>query len=358
MFIVAVIVFVVLLLVLVLVHEWGHLIVAKKAGCRVEEFGFGFPPKLFAFKKGETEYSFNLLPIGGFVKIEGEDMQEKNPGPRSFGSKSAGWRTIILAAGVIMNVVLAWVLLSIQAGVGMPVLVTEENAAELTDHRTYILSVSDTSPAMQAGLNEFDRIAAIDSIENPTIEDIQHAARTSAGQQLMLEIERQGQHINIELTPRANPPEGEGAIGISLGSTGLQRVPWWQTPWEGLKRTGQLLVAITVQFTIILQRVFEEGTLGKALTGPIGIAMYTNEATRMGLPYLLEFAALISTNLALINILPFPALDGGRIVFIAIEKLIGRRLPGIVEHYANTAGFALLIALMLFITLKDVQRFF
>src|SRR5581483_1394096 len=139
----AIVVFIVLLLVLVLVHEFGHFITAKWAGCKVEEFGFGFPPRLFSIQRGETTYSFNALPIGGFVRIEGENSEEETiNSPTSFSSKSGLWRVVILSAGVIMNVLLAWALLSIQAGVGVPTLVTEQNNTTLKDFKTYIVDVA------------------------------------------------------------------------------------------------------------------------------------------------------------------------------------------------------------------------
>ncbi len=358
MLIVTIAVFIVLLLVLVLVHEWGHFIAAKKAGCHVKEFGFGFPPRLASFTRNGTKFSLNLLPIGGFVKIEGEDMNEADPGPQSFASKSAAWRTIILAAGVGMNMVLAVVLLAIQSVVGFPTLLTDQNATTLTDQKTYIIQVQEGSPAAVAGLQEFDRIVRVGDIEQPTIEQFQAAMNAASGSEVILEIERQGQHLELALTPRTDPPPNEGPLGVALTATGLQKVPMWQAPWAGLKRSAEMLVAISHQFSLIVQRLVSEGNLGGALTGPIGIAIYANEATKQGLSYLLEFAALISLNLAMINILPLPALDGGRILFIALEKIVGRRATGKVENYAHTAGFVLLILLMIAITYRDIQRFF
>lgn len=355
---ITVIVFIVLLLLLVLAHEWGHFITAKRAGCRVEEFGFGFPPRLFSIKRGETRYSFNLFPIGGFVKIEGEDMQDDNPGPRNFASKSPGQRTVILSAGVAMNVVLAYLLLTFQAGVGYPTLLTAENAQELVDSKTYILAVDEGSPAQQAGLKDFDRIVTLQGEMDPIIERVQQLVGENKGQEVVIEVERQGTHEEFIMVPRIDPPEGEGALGISLASTGLKKEPLWKTPFVGLKRTGDMLVAIFTQFYFIIQRIFAQGSVGDTLTGPIGIAIYTNEATQLGMSYLLEFGALISLNLALINILPFPALDGGRIVFIAIEKIRGKRLPEKYEQITHSIGFVLLLALMFLITWRDIIRFF
>ena len=358
MILLTIIIFVALLLALVLVHEWGHMMAAKKAGCDVEEFGFGFPPRLFSKMWHGTRYSFNLLPLGGFVKIEGEDMQEKNPGPRSFAGKSAGWRVFILSAGVLMNVVLAWVLLSAQAGVGQPVLVTTENKHQLRDVKTYIVDVSDHSPAAAAGIEALDRVVHVIGIQSPTIEQLQTAIASQTGQEVQIEVERQGVHHTLTVTPREKPPAEEGALGVSLAATGLEQVPWLQAPWEGLKRTGQMLTAIVIQFWLVFERLAGGSGVGESLTGPVGIAVYANEVTRLGLPYILEFGALISLNLAIINILPFPALDGGRILFVVLEKIAGRRFPGKIEQITHTVGFALLILLMIAITFRDVQRFF
>lgn len=358
MILITVVIFVGLLLALVLVHEWGHFIAAKKAGCRVEEFGFGFPPRLFSFTWHDTRYSLNLLPIGGFVKIEGEDMQNPHPGPTSFSSKSAGWRITILSAGVAMNVVLAMVLLMVQGVIGYPTVVTEANQQQLTDHHTYVVEVAAGSPAEAAGIKALDRIVALDTVNDPSIDQVQAVTLQNAGKEIAVEIDRQGTKQTLALTPRVNPPAGEGALGISLAATGLEKVPIWEAPWFGIKRTGTMFMAIITQFWEILKKLAAQGNVGSALTGPIGIAVYTSEAAKLGISYILEFGALISLNLAIINILPFPALDGGRIVFVILEKLRGRRLPVKFEQLTHTVGFVLLIGLMLLITFRDVRRFF
>lgn len=358
MILVAVIAFIVMLLALVLAHEAGHFFAAKWSGCNVEEFGFGFPPRLFSFIRKGTRYSFNLLPLGGFVKIEGENMDEAEPTPTSFAAKSAGKRVFILSAGVIMNMVLAYVLLTVQAGVGAPTLVTDTNTSALTSQKTYILDVAKDSPAEKAGFKEFDRIVEMQGIKDPSIDQVQQIVSQYAGQEVNVEVDRAGQKIKAYVLVRENPPEGEGATGVSLASTGLIKAPWWKAPWVGLTRTWDMLVAILVQFWALIGQLFQHGNAGDTLTGPIGIAVYTNEATQLGLPYFLEFMALISINLAIINILPLPALDGGRILFVGLEKIFGRRSLGKIEHYTHTAGFVALIALMVFITLHDVHKYF
>lgn len=353
-----ILIFLGMLLALVLVHEWGHFIVAKKAGCKVEEFGFGFPPKIFSFMWRGTEYSLNLLPIGGFVRIEGENMDEEHPSPTSFASKGALWRIAILSAGVIMNLVLAAFLLAVESGIGAPTIATPENRETLSNIMTYVLDVAPNSPAAQAGIQPYDRIVQYGDIVRPAAEDIQNLTKQVAGSEVGLELERAGQHIHVKITPRVNPPENQGALGIGLGETGLLKTSWYMAPIEGVKRTAFLTGAIVDQFAGLIQKLAQRENVGQVLTGPIGIAVYTKEAASLGWSYFLEFAAMISINLAIINILPLPALDGGRILFVLIEKAFGKRVPGNIESYVHTAGFVLLIGLMIAITFKDAYRYF
>ncbi|HBE90917.1 MAG: RIP metalloprotease RseP [Candidatus Andersenbacteria bacterium RIFCSPHIGHO2_12_FULL_46_9] len=357
MLLITIIVFVVMLLVLVLVHELGHFIVAKRAGCRVEEFAFGFPPRLWSIKRGGTLFTFNLLPIGGYVKIEGEDDQDVNPGPTSFASKSIPWRLTILAAGVAMNIVLAVVLLTWQGLVGVPTLVTDVNYNQVQDRRTFIVGVDEGTPAMEAGLKALDRIVRIDSVIDPTIEQVQQVVKESAGQKVDLEVERQGSHIVIAAVPRVEIAPGEGPLGITLQMTGLEHISWWKAPWYGVTRTASAGWMIGTEFTKVLGRLIAQRGVSEAVAGPIGIAVYTNEMTNLGLSYILEFAAFISMNLAIINILPIPALDGGRILFVILEAIFRRKVPAKIEYISHMTGFGLLIILMILITFRDISRY-
>jgi regulator of sigma E protease len=286
-------------------------------------------------------------------------MEEATPSATSFASKSAWRRIAILCAGVFMNVVVAIILLSVQAGVGSPTVVTDANEKSLTDFKTYIVQVTPATPAAESGIKELDRIVRIDQLTNPTLTQAQQYITGHAGSQISIEVERTGQHLVFNTTPRQNPPAGQGALGISLAETGLIKVPWWQAPWVGLQRTWQLFITMMQQLGIVLAQLFRTHTVSQALTGPVGIAVYTNEATKLGFSYVLEFGALISLNLAVINILPLPALDGGRILFVIIELLRGgKRVPQKYEQWTHTIGFALLIALMLLITLRDIGHYY
>lgn len=357
-----ILIFIGMLLVLVLVHEWGHFFVAKKAGCKVEEFGFGFPPRLLSKTWRGTLYSLNLFPIGGFVKIEGENMEDspadEKPSPTSFASKSAMWRIAILSAGVGMNLLFAVLLLSIESAIGAPTLVTEKNAGTLTDIKTYTVEVAKDSPADAAGMQPYDHIVSVEGVKDPSLTAVQQITRDHAGKEMHMQIDRNGQDVAITVTPRVNPPEGQGALGISLSETGLEKSPIYLAPIKGIERTGIMAWTILSQFGILIAKLFEHQSVGQALTGPIGIAIYTKQAVAMGLSYFLEFASMISINLAIINILPIPALDGGRILFVGIEKIVGRKRTAMVEQYAHTIGFVALIGLMIFITFKDIHHYF
>lgn len=257
-----------------------------------------------------------------------------------------------------MNVALAALLLSVQANVGVPTAVTQENMGRVSNIKTYIVDIDDGSPADSVGFKELDRIVGIEEEQNPVIGTIQRIVSDNAGQEILIEVEREGSHMSLSIIPRVNPPENEGALGVVLQEVGLERVVWWKTPAAGVTRTWRMLTTIITQFGIILKRLVLEGTTGGVLTGPVGIAIYTNEATSLGLSYVLDFAALISLNLAIINILPFPALDGGRILFVMLEVIFRRRVPAQIERATHMTGFALLIALLIFITFKDIGRFF
>ncbi|HSX24706.1 MAG TPA: RIP metalloprotease RseP [Candidatus Andersenbacteria bacterium] len=358
MSIVIIAIFIAMLLILVLVHEWGHFFVAKKAGCTVEEFGFGFPPRLLSKTWRGTLYSLNLFPIGGFVKIKGENMDEETPSATSFASKSAWWRIAILSAGVAMNILFAVVLLSFESIIGAPTVVTDQNAGTLTDIKTYTVQVDKGSPAENAGIQPYDHILNVEGVQDPSLTTVQQITRDHAGNPLHITLDRNGETIQVTVTPRVNPPQGQGALGISLSETGLEKTPIYLAPIKGVQRTGLMIWTILTQFGILIGKLFEHQAVGQTLTGPIGIAIYTKQAVSMGLSYFLEFAAMISVNLAIINILPIPALDGGRILFVGIEKIVGRKRTAFVEQYAHTIGFVALIGLMIFITFKDIHHYF
>ncbi len=355
------IIFIIILGVLVLVHEFGHFITAKRAGMKVEEFGFGFPPKIFGIKRGETTYSINWVPFGGFVKIFGENGEEKND-PRSFASAKAGVRSWVIVAGVIMNFLLAIALLSVDNAVGLRVGLDEASRSKATDIKIQILEVAPKSPAELAGIKPLDEIVRLKigskDFTAKTTDEVQGFINQNRGHEVVIETRRGANIIDSKVIPRANPPTGEGALGISLAITGIIKYPWYQAIYHGAFDSAIILERTFVGYGTIIGNLFTTGKAGVQLSGPIGIAIVTGQAAGLGFAYLMQFIALLSINLAVLNILPFPALDGGRLLFIIIEKIKGSPINKKIENAVNTIGFALLIILMIYVTTKDILKFF
>ena len=334
--IIAIIIF---LSIFVLIHELGHFLLAKKFGLLVEEFGFGLPPRVWGKKIGETIYSINALPFGGFVKIYGENREEESQkdASRSFGLLPIGKRAMIISAGVLMNFLLGWLVISIVLNIGIP------QAILITD-------VAQNSPAAEVGLIASDKILGFSKAD----EFIKYIDEYR-GENVVLKIERGGKEMEIQAVPRINPPAGQGALGVALTEVNLPKQNFLSSIWEGLKTSLSIVGTI---FAAIF-RLIQSALIGKAsletISGPVGIVKITAQAGSLGFIYLLQLLALISLNLVVINIFPFPALDGGRLLFLLIEKIKGSPLPAKFERYANTAGMALLLFLMAVITIKDIM---
>lgn len=352
----AIIVFILILGLLIFSHEFGHFISAKKAGMKVEEFGFGFPPRIFGIKRGETLYSINLIPLGGFVKIQGEQRPKKKllkSNKRAFYNKPIWQRAIVIAMGVIMNLFLAAILLGVVHGIGIPTILEGGTNVQAQNTQIQIISISQNSPAEEAGLKIGDTIKEFNEVE-----DVQEFVARHAGEEITLTIQRGNETLGKTLIPRISPPEGEGPMGIALAKTGIVTYPWYSAIWLGFKTTGQLIVTFIGLFYHLLKTLILKGTLMAELAGPVGIAVLTSQITKLGLVYILQFAALLSINLAIINAIPFPALDGGRLLLLAIEKIKGSPISAKVENLVNNLGFALLIVLMLLVTFRDVAKLF
>ena len=377
-----IIIFIIILLVLVLVHEFGHFFTAKRFGIRVDEFGFGFPPKLFGIKKGETEYTFNALPLGGFVKIYGEDMDEANlietgfldkketpekieMAKRSLANKPKWKQALVMFAGIMANFLLAWILFSIGFMSGLPTSVGSEPAGyQLKDVHLVIVSVLAKSPADIALLKSGDKIVSIQSGKDvvPVITpDTLKSFVISHGDKSIEFGYLRGQNSNIniaKITPTIEKNVGKPAIGIAMDEIGTLKLPVLRAFWEGMK----LDLSVTKQTVVGLYTLIKQGIQGRGsfseVTGPVGMVSIVGDAYKFGFVYLLSFAGLISVNLAIINLIPFPALDGGRLLFLLIEKIKGSRLNPKFANTANMIGFAILILLMLLVTYHDVVKLF
>lgn len=360
--------FLLILLILVLVHEFGHFIVAKRCRVRVDEFGIGFPPKIWGKKFGETEYTLNALPFGGFVKIYGEDSTEKSEDPKDKGRKFDDiplWKqALVMVAGVVMNFILAWVLLSSTFLIGITG--TPETTPEgvvLEDQALTIVRVLSESPASGAGLKPGDELLAVsvseEKISTPTGDEFRTFTATHKNQEIAVRYARDEKVSMVTLSPQTGvteKTEDRAIIGVSTLMIGTYSLPPHLALWEGLKQT----LDFTQKTIIGLGAFFGKAFMGQAdldqIAGPVGIVNLVGKAVGIGIVTLLQFVAIISISLAVINIIPFPALDGGRLMLLVIEAVKGSPIkPGIVGTI-NGVGFAVLILLMVLVTYNDIIR--
>ncbi len=345
---VTIIAFLAIIIVLVLVHELGHFITAKRSKVKVEELGLGFPPRLFSFKKGETVYSLNLIPLGGFCKMAGEEDPSV---PGSLAGKSIKTRLLVLSAGSIMMLLFPLLLLPIAYMIPM--------ARPVEDGGVQVSSVAPGSPAELAGIKTGDIILSIDGHEVNTLDDINNeidqALESKPGEEVTLLLLRDATQLEKTVIPRANPPKGEGPLGIQMSYIMESRAyPPWEAIPKGLSEYGRLLVATK---DAIASLIGGEVPLRDAVAGPIGIAQLTGEVASMGLEPLIRLTVLISVCLAIVNLLPIPGLDGGRIVFVAIEGIRrGKRISPKREGLVHLIGFAMLLMLIVVVSCNDILR--
>lgn len=352
-----IIIFILILGVLVLVHELGHFFTARKFGMKVEEFGLGFPPKAFTmFRKNGTDYTLNWIPIGGFVKIKGESGENADE-EDSFAHKKAWQRFIVLVAGVSMNIIFAWLLLSIGFGIGLPQVVDDESAGQIKDTSILILSVEENSPAFTAGVLIGDKVMSLNGNEFTNIDDFQRFINVSRDDPINLQVSRGNETRDFAIIPEYNDQEDRLILGVGLVKTGIISYPWYEAVWQGGKATIFTTIEIVRTFGMIMKNLFTTGHLGADIAGPVGIAVITGQVVNLGFIYVLQFAALLSINLAIINILPFPALDGGRVLFLGIEKIIRRPVNQKVEAIIHNLGFIFLMILIVLVTFRDIGRF-
>lgn len=359
--IVTVIAFIVILSILVLIHELGHFLVAKKLNIKVEEFGFGFPPRVFGIKRGETLYSINLLPVGGFVKLFGEDAagggsvkqtkkeKEMSAGmlKRAFFARPIWQRFAVVVAGVVMNFLLAVVIISY--------LFTVQGVA-VPSENIHITDVQKGSPAASANLQTGDIITSINGKKITSTEQFISTVRKSGGKEISLGILKNGKSETVSLTPRINTPEGQGPVGVGISNITVRKYPFWQAPFYGTLEALKFSWLIFAGLGQMVAGLVTKGAAPEGVAGPVGVAQLTGQAVSYGVNATLWFAALLSINLAVLNVLPIPALDGGRLFFIVIEFLTRRKINPKYEGYAHAVGLALLLTLMVVITVFDIVR--
>ncbi len=356
-----ILIFLLILSLLVLVHEAGHYFMARWSGMIVEEFGIGFPPKLFGRKdKRGTLWSVNAIPLGGFVRIKGEGGDERERfAPGAFATKSIPKRFLVLVGGVVMNILAAWILFSVGFGIGLPSLLEGSTIpdSQILDRAVTIVDVVAGSPAATAGMVSGDEVVTIDGATFTSGEFAREALAPHAdGSPIVFVLERQGEQITAEVTPAYLETLQKEGVGIALVETGTVRYPWYKAPVVGAQATAEMTVNVVGGFWGLITGVFTSEDVVSQLSGPIGIASLTGQVVSLGAIHVIQFAAMLSVNLAVLNILPFPALDGGRIFFLLIEAIRRKPLTMRIEQTIHGAGFALLLILVLFVTYQDLVK--
>jgi regulator of sigma E protease len=330
--------------ILIFVHEFGHFVVAKKTNVPVEEFAIGFPPKLISKKIGDTIYSLNLILFGGYVKIRGENDPED---PIGFLNQPSYKKLLITLAGVIFNLLLAYLIFSIGYLIGLPEY--QKEAKEVT-----ITQVMQNSPAEKAGLKIGDKLIYfrvnnnIYYFEKP--EEVKEKIKPYIGKEIILGIKRGENSFEVEVIPRNT----DAPIGIGIASIGLVKYSFPQNFYHGLVKTYDGIKAIIFAFKDFFSRLLKERKVAKEVVGPLGIYDIYNQMRTLGINYFLHFIAIISLNLFIINLIPFPGLDGGRLIIYLGEAISRRKIPYMAEVITNSIGLILLITLMIIITIKDI----
>jgi len=352
------ILFIIALSLLIIAHETGHFLAAKRKGILVEEFGLGYPPRIWGKKIGETLYSLNWLPVGGFVRILGEVGEEKVPRKwrkRSLSCQSLWTRTMVALGGVTMNLLVAILIFAlVYSFLGIP----------RRTERVRVVAVAPESPAAQAGLKEGDWLKGIfqegELVEIKKMESLIQAAEKKAGETLEILVVRGQEERRVVLVPRLHPPEDEGPLGVIISQTETFKPPWWQRPFLGVREGfaeayfwGKTIVRGVGEMVSDLFR----GQLPANIAGPVGIYQATSEIQKQaGIWAVIHFFGILSVNLAIVNLLPFPALDGSRLLFLAWEAITRKRPNPKTEQLVYQVGMAILLFLLLVVTVGDIKR--
>ena len=360
--------------ILVLVHEFGHFVVARRAGVKVEEFGLGLPPRAIGFYKtpegkwrrlglktktaSTTIWSLNWVPLGGFVKIKGEEGGSANE-PDSFAAQGVFRRIWIISAGVTMNIILAAILMAISLGIGSPQLINEQSlhfGARIREVEIRILEVLAESPAHQSGLEVADSIITVDGQNFSKIEELQNYFDERVGKEVTLSIKRKTELLEKKVVPQILTQTNRGGLGVALVQTGFVSYPWYSSPVYGVIETFEMIGGVIYGFYLIIANLIVSQQLIGEIYGPVGIAGLIGDAARLGFLYVLQFTAVLSVIIAVINFLPFPALDGGRVFFLLIEAIRKKPVNQKFETAMHNLGFALLMVLVVIVTFRDIAR--
>lgn len=361
--------FFIILAILVLVHELGHFLFSVLFKVKVEEFGIGFPPAFFKKKGKLTTYSLNWIPLGGFVKLYGEDGSNQND-PNSFASKQLWQKIIILLAGVFNNLLLGYVILSILLLIGLPLIgnfddiYTQLNKNAIIKKEEISISyISKESPAIDAGLKLNDKI--LDYGNSPAdlngvneLSNFEYFVRNNKGREIYLLTESKGKQEMITVMPRTEYGENDGPIGIGLSPAVYYSYPFGHNFIEAFKVIQRTFKMFFATIGNVFSSIFNLKSETHDVAGPVGIAVITANVAKMGMPYLIAFLASFSINLAIVNLLPIPGLDGGRILMLIIEKISRRKFSQKFENYSVGIGLTFLLIIVVFVTIKDILFYF
>lgn len=358
-----IILFIVVLSVLVFVHELGHFLFAKMTNTKVHSFAIGFEPTLFKKKIGETTYKLNLIPFGGYVRIHGQDdpAEVTEDRDRAYFAKPIWAKLGILIGGILFNLIFAWLLLSAALGMGTPEVVTDNNESELSNISTRILAVQPNSVSQLAGIQVGDEVLGLsfngEVVENPsTTKLISLVESDSSGVFSFSVKDTQGELREADIVPVITAGSERPLLGLSVERVGDRELGFFASLGQGLVTTRQMVRDTVEAFRGLITDAVGGRADVSSLTGPVGLVGMVGDAASYGFSYLLFFTALISINLAVLNLIPFPALDGGQILFVLIEGIIRRPIPHKVASIVNMAGFAILILLMVSVTVFDVVK--
>ena len=351
------IIFILILGLLIFVHELGHFISAIKLGVKVEEFGLGFPPRMISVKRKGIIYSINWIPLGGFVKIKGESGDDEDD-PQSFANQPAWKKLIIISAGVFMNFILAFVFLSAAFYFGLPQAIDRDSIDRPVDYQNVIIAdIYPESAAAEAGIEIGDEILEINKQRLNSSQEAYEQISNSNEEEIEILLSRQGEEITLRLMPRPITDDGDPVLGIGMIDSGVIKYGFFESIWQGLKTTILMIWLIIQALYHLLVNLIGKGQVSAEFGGPVAVAVVTGQIVQMGWIYVLQFVAILSINLGVINFFPFPALDGGRALFIIAQAVTRRKLNQKVEAWIHNSGFIILLFLIVLITFRDFGRY-
>lgn len=336
-FMMSILIFFSVLSLLVLVHELGHFLAAKKASIRVEEFGIGLPPRIIGIQRGETIFSINLLPFGGFVRLTGENEEVNDD--KSFSRKSPLKRGLVLSAGVFCNILLGFLIFW-----GLFI-----KGAPSISNQVVIQEVQSGSTAEQVGIQKNDVIVSLNSQELSLASEVSEYIDENSGKEVLVKIRRDNKELIFSAIPSPK-------LGVVISNLSIKKLSFFKAGLRALQEIITVLATLIFGIFILVKNILIQKPVLHEIAGPIGIAQMTNQAASMGIIFLFQLIAFLSVNLGFVNFLPLPALDGGRIAFVLLEVLTKKKINPRIERTIHGIGMAALLILLVLISVQDVMR--